>query len=327
MANDRSPMNRVLGAIAGPVVGAVDPDALLERVDVENLIERIDVDALIQRVDLDGLLLRIDVNALMERIDIDSLMGRVDIDGLMGRVDIDGLMGRVDIDGMLDRVDLPALVKRAGIDDIVSDAATGVATRVLDLVRRQLLGLDTVWLGLVDRVARRDRAASDAPVTGRPAGPISRLAAFAFDWVLITVLFSATVSVATNLLELFTQSTINPRSGHEFAWAVGFVSWAFTYFWISLAIAGRTPGKALIGLRVMSVSGGPVKPWNAAVRTLVMPISCIFALGLIPAAVGKQRRALHDFAAGTNEVVDWGIRDASLPSPLHRWLEKNGAAA
>lgn len=80
VANDRSPVNRVLGAIVGPAVGAVDPDALLERVDIETLIQRIDVDALISRVDLDALLLRIDVDALMARIDVDALVRRVDLD-------------------------------------------------------------------------------------------------------------------------------------------------------------------------------------------------------------------------------------------------------
>lgn len=317
-----------------PAVSAVDPDALLERVDVENLIERIDVDALITRVDLnalleridvDALMARIDIDALMSRVDIDGLMGRVDIDGLMGRVDVDGLVGRVDIDGLIDRVDLPALVSRAGIDDIVSEAATGMATKTLDLVRRQLVGIDLVLLGLVDRLLRRPRLGTGA-VAGRPAGPISRLAAFALDWMILTLVFGITVSVGVSLVELVTRVNINTRQGGELGWGLAFVGWAFMYFWVSLAVAGRTVAKAIVGLRVVSKDRSALRPLAGAVRTLCLPVSCILGLGLIPAVVGRNRRALHDLVSGTQEVVDWGLRDASMPSPLARWLDTHGAA-
>ncbi len=323
VANDRSPVNRVLGAIVGPAVGAVDPDALLERVDIETLIQRIDVDALISRVDLDALLLRIDVDALMARIDVDALVRRVDLDALMADVDVDALVGRIDLDAMIDRVDLPALVSRAGIDDIVSDAATGIARRTIDLLRRQLLGIDTVILRVVDRLLGRPRPTGPQAVAGRPAGPLARLAAIAVDWVLVGFLFTLTVRLSASLIELFTRQSVRPGDGNATGWGLAFVGWLFLYWWASLAVAGRTPGKALIGLRVVAKDGSPVGPGAAAVRTIVLPFSCILALGLIPGVVGRSRRALHDLVSGTREAVDWGQRDAALPSPLARWLEQH----
>lgn len=42
---------------------------------------------------------------------------------------------------------------------------------------------------------------------------------------------------------------------------------------------------------------------------------------MIPAVLGKRRRALHDIAAGSRVSVDWGPRDVSLPESWARWTE------
>ena len=64
------------------------------------------------------------------------------------------------------------------------------------------------------------------------------------------------------------------------------------------------------------MSGEPVGPGAAVVRTVVFPLSFVGGLGFVPAVVGRQRRALHDLAAGTKEIVDWGPRQAELPAAL-----------
>ena len=45
-------------------------------------------------------------------------------------------------------------------------------------------------------------------------------------------------------------------------------------------------------------------------------------LGLIPIVTGKRRRALHDAAAGSIVVYDWGDRPAELPAPVTAWLRQ-----
>jgi hypothetical protein len=109
---------------------------------------------------------------------------------------------------LIGRVDIRALVLRAGIDEIVAEASTGVATRSLDLVRRQLVGLDLIVLGAVDRILRRPRP--ELPVgrlsaTGRPAGPVSRLLGFVVDSFIVSTLFGAFVWMLGGLLDLFLQ--------------------------------------------------------------------------------------------------------------------------
>jgi hypothetical protein len=66
------------------VVGALDLNALLERVDVDALLERVDIAALLERVDMDELLARIDVEHLVTRINLASTMASTASDAAEG---------------------------------------------------------------------------------------------------------------------------------------------------------------------------------------------------------------------------------------------------
>lgn len=323
MTEDRSPVGRLFGAIVPRAVDAIDANELVETIDLDALLERIDINELLERIDMERLLERVDVERIIQRVDVDGIIGRVDLDGLMGRIDVNALMARVDIDQLLAGVDMPALVARAGIDDIVAEATTGMAARTIDLVRRQLIGIDLIVLRAVDRVLRRGRqpmpAGSLSP-TGRPAGPISRLLAFGIDAALVSVLFTFAVSLGKSLVELFTGDAIHPTDASAPLWAVAYFGWWGAYLWVSLEIAGRTPGKALVGMRVQGVDGQPLGPGRALARVIAFPFSFILGLGFIPGVVRTDRRAFHDLVARSQEVVDWGDRRAELPSALERWV-------
>jgi hypothetical protein len=154
-------IDRVAGAVVPVVTRQVDADELLSRVDLEALLARIDLDAVLGRVDVDRLIARIDVQALIDRVDIDGIVQRVDVDALIQRVDVDGIIQRVDID---------ALMARAEVGDLISRSTGQVATNTLDLLRRQLAGLDVVATRFVNRVLRRDPASL-------PDGPAMLVAA------------------------------------------------------------------------------------------------------------------------------------------------------
>ncbi len=97
--------------------------------------------------------------------------------------------------------------------------------------------------------------------------------------------------------------------------------WAFIYFTVPLALTGRTFGKAVVGLRVVGRDAAPLRVGQAIVRVLVLPVSfLILGLGLVGAVFGRHRRTLHDVAARSVEVIDWGDRPAALPTPLDNWL-------
>jgi uncharacterized RDD family membrane protein YckC len=103
--------------------------------------------------------------------------------------------------------------------------------------------------------------------------------------------------------------------------ALAFGGWAFMYFATPMALTGRTFGKAVVGLRVVRGDGSPLRASQAIVRVLVLPCSFVLlGLGLVGAVFGRHRRTLHDLAAGSVEVIDWGDRPAALPTPLNNWL-------
>jgi uncharacterized RDD family membrane protein YckC len=301
----------VFGAIVPRAVDAVDLDEVLGRVDVDQLVSEVNVNALLQRVDVNALLRRVDVDALLERVDVNALLRRVDVDALVRQVDVD------------------ELVRRAHIDSIVSEASRGMFARSTDAVRRQLVGLDALLIGVVARLLHRPREDSvneAGTVTGRTAGGVSRLAAFLVDMTAISLSYTATVALMSYMVGLFTGQTVDPSMGSVLALG-GYLLFAFCYFWLGLAVTGRSIGKGLIGLRVVAVGGDPISPGSAAVRTLVYPFSFILGLGLIPIVTGRQRRALHDFAARDKELYDWGDRSAELPAPLTAWIRRHSPGA
>lgn len=159
-------------------------------------------------------------------------------------------------------------------------------------------------------------------VSGHYAGPVSRALAFAIDASASSALFalgSATLAwvVRTTLSVEITPDRAGP------VWIGIFTVWLFLYFWVGLALVGKTIGKAILGLRVVERSGTPLTPRRAAVRVFAQPLSFgLVGLGLIGAAVGSERRTLHDVIAGSVVVYDWGSRSAELPTFMSLWLDR-----
>ena len=113
---------------------------------------------------------------------------------------------------------------------------------------------------------------------------------YVIDVSLVTALFGMTVFVTTYLLNLFFQHDFDPTQNGGPAWAALGVAFAGLYWWLCLAVAGRTLGKAILGMRVVNVDGTPVGPGAAFIRTLVFPFSFILGIGFIPIVTARDRR-------------------------------------
>ena len=330
---------RLAAAMGNRVLDGVDVDAVARRIDVEDIVDKVDVDALLSRVDM---------NALLERVDVDRLLERVDVDLLLDRVDVNRLLDRVDIDGLVGRADVAALVQRAGIPDLVAESTGQFAGSALDVARRQIVGVDALVsraafratgrrpadvpvgpgsLGLdppVDpSLPPRTRVRARARVTGHYAGPVSRLLAFIGDYAVAVGLAAVVAAVVGYAVDLILDLRIEAGAG--VLGVVWFAVWAFLYWWLGLAVAGRTVGMAVLGLRVVRADGSPLPSGRAAGRVLLMPVSfLVVGLGLIGVLLDRRRRALHDALSGTTVVYDWGDRPAEMPSPLSAWLDRHG---
>lgn len=201
---------------------------------------------------------------------------------------------------------------------------TGALQRLFRRVPRELPAAPPT---LVDRLADPVAAPrSGRSVTGRYAGIVTRLLANGLDAAIAVASF--TVLTAAVVFVLDSVFGVSVTRGAGAVWLITASVWSFLLVWISLAVTGRTPGGALMGLRVVARDGTALSAVRSAVRVLAVPVSAsLVGLGYLPIVIDRERRALHDLLAGSTVVYDWGDAAATLPTPLDRWLRTRDAVA
>lgn len=145
---------------------------------------------------------------------------------------------------------------------------------------------------------------------GHYAGAATRLAAFAVDQSLATTLFGIGLGAMSWAVALVTGDDItwNPSS---FFTAAALVVWLFVYYSYPWSMSGKTPGMALVGIRVVDATGAACSVRRAVVRTVALPLSFLtLGIGFLPIIFGRTRQALHDRIAGTAVVYSWDARGA-----------------
>lgn len=138
----------------------------------------------------------------------------------------------------------------------------------------------------------------------RTAGVVSRGLAFTIDATIVTLVTAASGVVLQAALKVLLRRTAASDLDLSVVWVfalpVIFGLYCIT-FWL---LAGETPGKALLGLRVVRRDGSPLGAWNAIVRAPAYLISAIFMIGFAWAAVDRRNRGFHDMIAHTLVVYD-----------------------
>jgi uncharacterized RDD family membrane protein YckC len=202
-----------------------------------------------------------------------------------------------------------------------------------------VVGVDELSMRAINRILRRDyESLPPGPplavnaesalntMSGRYAGPVSRLGALGLDLFVISWTFALLWAGATYLFDVLFGGSGDGTSDGWFG-VVCIVVYGFWYFWFSQALTGRTLSQTLFGLKVVRTDGSPLKPGAAAVRTVTLPFSFVlFGLGALLALVDRRRRALQDVVAGSAVVYDWGDRPAALPAPLTQFLDQRRAS-
>ena len=134
------------------------------------------------------------------------------------------------------------------------------------------------------------------PFSYRVAGIGSRFLAWFIDAALI-VLLDFVGMMAGSILD-----AARPGVGTAliYLWIFG-VLWGyflvFEWLW-----RGHTPGKRLMGIRVIQWRGTGIAFYQAAVRNIVRMVDSLpffYAVGIVVAACNRLQRRLGDFAAGT----------------------------
>jgi uncharacterized RDD family membrane protein YckC len=135
-----------------------------------------------------------------------------------------------------------------------------------------------------------------APAAREYAGPVSRTIAYVLDALVVTVVFSAGAAIAVMTASFIgAQSEALVRAAVS-AYLVILPALLAVYCALFWALAGRTPGMALLGLRVVAVQQRPLSWLAALVRALVL---AYFPIGAVWALVDRRHQAVHDKVART----------------------------
>lgn len=143
----------------------------------------------------------------------------------------------------------------------------------------------------------------------QPAGFASRLVAFLIDLFLVNTGLVVATAVTLTLLRyfdfgnLFTVGGEGTGLGRLVVGVMGSITFLVTYFvypvffWV---LAGQTPGKRLMGLRVIRTDGQPLTVARAVRRALGYWLSAFpLLLGFLWVLQDDRRQGWHDYLADT----------------------------
>lgn len=155
-------------------------------------------------------------------------------------------------------------------------------------------------------------AAAQESLQGHYAGAVSRFAAYAIDVIVTAGLFTLGLAASAFAVSIIARHTVTWNKSSPVVGVI-FVAWLFAYHAYSWGAFGKTIGMALLGVRVTRADGADLSGRRAVGRTLAFPLSFLFfGLGLLPILFQRERRALHDFIAGTVVIYAWDARAARL---------------
>lgn len=141
---------------------------------------------------------------------------------------------------------------------------------------------------------------------GKRAGLASRVTANAIDWGIVVGIWVA-ILLGAALTEYFVGSgqfaVPRPAAGVTLA-----AEWLIAVLYLTAGWTGtnRTIGKSVMGLRVVTNAGQPLRPRRAFLRALIC--ATLGAITLAWVLVSRRRAGIHDIAVQTSVLHDWTTR-------------------
>ncbi len=133
---------------------------------------------------------------------------------------------------------------------------------------------------------------------GEYAGLATRLVAYVIDLLIVAALEAAIGMFGQFLVSILPQTVLTGEQVTVAFAIIGALSY-FVYYIAFWVLAGQTPGKAVMGLRIVRTNGGRIGFWRALIRVLCYVVSPILYLGSPLILIDRRRQALHDKIAGT----------------------------
>ena len=150
------------------------------------------------------------------------------------------------------------------------------------------------------------KSLQNVPPAGTPAGFFSRLEAFIIDLLLITVISLGAIGGGELIIRFFMRPFFE-LNFHLVRYSPMIVTAVIViynlFFWTLL---GYTPGKFLLGVKIVRRNGSKLGLGRAIVRFVGYWISIIpLGLGFIWIILDPKREGWHDKLAGTHVIYTW----------------------
>ncbi|MGD2078680.1 MAG: RDD family protein [Chloroflexota bacterium] len=149
---------------------------------------------------------------------------------------------------------------------------------------------------------------------GQYAGFVSRLLAYAIDIAIITVMLIAFGWLIDTVSRLFPTLVLDPGDALGLVLAgVVVVVTAGIYYIFFWTLLGQTPGKMLLGVRIVSLDGSQLTLWQSLRRYVGYYLSALaLYAGYWWVLIDNRRQGWHDKLAGTIVVYAWDARLGNL---------------
>ena len=146
---------------------------------------------------------------------------------------------------------------------------------------------------------------------GRYAGAVSRLLAYGADLLIVTVVYAAGLALLEFAITAATPWHLELK--HHAVVIAGQLIWAAIYFGSSWVAFARSPGMALLGLRIVRSDGSALDRRHALIRLLAFPLGFLtLGLGFLGIVFGRTHQAIYDRIARTAVIYDWDAEAAKL---------------
>jgi uncharacterized RDD family membrane protein YckC len=151
---------------------------------------------------------------------------------------------------------------------------------------------------------------------GDYAGFATRLVAYLIDQLIILGVTTLTALVANFLLNMLhigdEQLWLTARLVMSAIVIIVNICFYWGYFLVFWVLSGQTPGKALMGVRIVRTDGERLNLGKAIIRVIGYWISSILFLGYLWVLIDRRRQGFHDKIAGTFVVYSWSTEAQTI---------------